>query len=260
MTQTCSTPAKDALTKRDILAYEQLLCSDMAHTHTSESGAVEAVVGCKMTPIPSVHGKISAGALSAYLTDMGSPHHSQPGLVALTQSTEVATVYTPEEIKPLSTWHTRTACSCTWTVRASPTPRLRSAVACVPSPRSRRGYDVLQRRRTDRLHADRFHGLFHVAGGPLVEPAAQNIVLTPICAHDMQTRAIVTSADREITVQLARTGRKNAFLSVDGGKAVRLSSGDRITIRRSEHVTRLLRLTGRSFSRSYKINSGRWEP
>ena len=71
------------------------------------------------------------------------------------------------------------------------------------------------------------------AGGPLVEPAAQNIVLTPICAHDMQTRA--------------RTGRKNAFLSVDGGKAVRLSSGDRITIRRSEHVTRLLRLTGRSF-------------
>ena len=73
----------------------------MAHTHTSESGAVEAVVGCKMTPIPSVHGKISAGALSAYLTDMGSPHHSQPGLVALTQSTEVATVYTPEEIKAI---------------------------------------------------------------------------------------------------------------------------------------------------------------
>lgn len=32
---------------------------------------------------------------------MGSPHHSQPGLVALTQSTEVATVYTPEEIRPL---------------------------------------------------------------------------------------------------------------------------------------------------------------
>ena len=85
------------------------------------------------------------------------------------------------------------------------------------------------------------------AGGPVVEPTAENLIITPICAHDMQTRAIVTSADREITVQLARTGRKNAFLSVDGGKAVRLSSGDRITIRRSEHVTRLLRLTGRSF-------------
>ena len=74
---------------RMIRSWHSILCSDMAHTHTSESGAVEAVVGCKMTPIPSVHGKISAGALSAYLTDMGSPHHSQPGLVALTQSTEV---------------------------------------------------------------------------------------------------------------------------------------------------------------------------
>ena len=86
---------------RMIRSWHSILCSDMAHTHTSESGAVEAVVGCKMTPIPSVHGKISAGALSAYLTDMGSPHHSQPGLVALTQSTEVATVYTPEEIKAI---------------------------------------------------------------------------------------------------------------------------------------------------------------
>ena len=86
---------------RMIRSWHSVLCSDMAHTHTSESGAVEAVVGCKMTPIPSVHGKISAGALSAYLTDMGSPHHSQPGLVALTQSTEVATVYTPEEIRAI---------------------------------------------------------------------------------------------------------------------------------------------------------------
>ena len=75
---------------RMIRSWHSILCSDMAYTHTSESGAVEAVVGCKMTPIPSVHGKISAGALSAYLTDMGSPHHSQPGLVALTQSTEVS--------------------------------------------------------------------------------------------------------------------------------------------------------------------------
>ena len=41
--------------------------------------------------------------------------------------------------------------------------------------------------------------------------------------------------------------KKGDSIVVDGGKAVRLSSGDRITIRRSEHVTRLLRLTGRSF-------------
>ena len=92
------------------------------------------------------------------------------------------------------------------------------------------------------------------AGGAIVDPGMDCLIVTPICPHSLADRsvvlgpdAIVTSADREITVQLARTGRKNAFLSVDGGKAVRLSSGDRITIRRSEHVTRLLRLTGRSF-------------
>ena len=52
---------------RMVRSWHSVLCSDMAHTHTSESGAVEAIVGCKMTPIPSVHGKISAGALSAKL-------------------------------------------------------------------------------------------------------------------------------------------------------------------------------------------------
>lgn len=40
MTQTCSTPAKDALTKRDILAYEQLLCSDMARILQFEAHAL----------------------------------------------------------------------------------------------------------------------------------------------------------------------------------------------------------------------------
>ena len=85
------------------------------------------------------------------------------------------------------------------------------------------------------------------AGGPIVEPTAQNIVITPICAHDMQTKAVITSAERVITVQIGRIGRKNAFLSVDGGRALRLSSGDKITITRSQYTTRLVRLCERSF-------------
>lgn len=57
------------------------------------------------------------------------------------------------------------------------------------------------------------------AGGPGWSSLLHRILCSRrSCAHDMQTRAIVTSADREITVQLARTGRKNAFLSVDGGR------------------------------------------
>ena len=46
------------------------------------------------------------------------------------------------------------------------------------------------------------------AGGPLVEPTARNIIVTPICAHTVQARAFVTSKDREITVRIGKTGRK----------------------------------------------------
>lgn len=85
------------------------------------------------------------------------------------------------------------------------------------------------------------------AGGPIVEPSAQNFIITPICAHDMMTKAMVTSAERKITVEIGRIGRKNAFLSVDGGRAVRLNTGDTITITRSRYVTKLVRLNNRSF-------------
>ena len=85
------------------------------------------------------------------------------------------------------------------------------------------------------------------AGGPIVEPTAQNIIITPICAHDMRARAVVTAPRRVIRVEIGRIGRKNAFLSVDGGKAVRLSAGDTVTITRADCVTRLMHLSNRSF-------------
>ena len=85
------------------------------------------------------------------------------------------------------------------------------------------------------------------AGGPIVEPTAQNIIITPICAHDMRTKTVVTSPNREISVEIGRIGRKNAFLSVDGGRALRLNTGDRITVTRSAHCTKLVRLTERGF-------------
>ncbi len=85
------------------------------------------------------------------------------------------------------------------------------------------------------------------AGGPIVEPTAQNIIITPICAHDLRTKTIVTAAERVITVEIGRIGRKCAFLSVDGGRALRLNTGDRLTITRSDYATRLVHLTERSF-------------
>lgn len=85
------------------------------------------------------------------------------------------------------------------------------------------------------------------AGGPIVEPEASNILITPICAHDVMSRCIVASDKRVITVELVRNARRNAYLSVDGGKAFRLNLGDVVTVRRSNLETKLIRLKDRSF-------------
>ncbi len=85
------------------------------------------------------------------------------------------------------------------------------------------------------------------AGGPIVEPTTENIILTPICAHDMQTKTIVTAPTRKIAVEVGRIGRKNAFLSVDGGRALRLNTGDIVRITRSQFTTRLVHLSERNF-------------
>ncbi len=85
------------------------------------------------------------------------------------------------------------------------------------------------------------------AGGPIVEPEAHSIVVTPICAHDVASRGFVASEKRIITVALTRNARRNAYLSVDGGKALRMNMGDVATIRRSNLTTKLIRLKERSF-------------
>lgn len=85
------------------------------------------------------------------------------------------------------------------------------------------------------------------AGGPIVEPGAENIVITPVCAHTMQSRPVVAAGNRTVDVLIGRIGRKNAFLSVDGGRAFRLSTGDIIRVRRSKYVTKLIRLCDKSF-------------
>ena len=85
------------------------------------------------------------------------------------------------------------------------------------------------------------------AGGPIIEPAAKNFLITPICAHAMQAKSIVVAPKRVIDVYMGKVGRHNAFLSVDGGRALRLGMGDRITVRVSDRVTRLVRLKDTSF-------------
>lgn len=85
------------------------------------------------------------------------------------------------------------------------------------------------------------------AGGPIVEPEARNILITPICAHDVTSRCMVASDKRTVTVELVQNARRNAYLSVDGGKSVRLNMGDVTTIKKSNLETKLVRLKDRSF-------------
>ena len=85
------------------------------------------------------------------------------------------------------------------------------------------------------------------AGGPIVEPEANNIIITPICAHEVGSRCIVASDRRVVTVEMVRNARRNAYVSVDGGRAFRLNLGDVVTVQKSHLETKLVRLKERSF-------------
>jgi len=85
------------------------------------------------------------------------------------------------------------------------------------------------------------------AGGPIVEPTSKSIIITPVCAHQLTARSMVLAPERLVTVQLPRGNRKYLYLSVDGGKAVRLTGGDRVEVCQSTRATRLVRLADRSF-------------
>ena len=85
------------------------------------------------------------------------------------------------------------------------------------------------------------------AGGPIVEPTAENMIVTPICPHALSARSVILGRERVVSLKMGRLTRKTAYLSVDGGKAFRLSRGDTVELRVSKSKTRLVRVTGRSF-------------
>ena len=90
-------------------------------------------------------------------------------------------------------------------------------------------------------------GYSMAAGGPIVEPTAENLIITPICAHAMDAKSFVLSSERVVSVRMGRLTRKTAYLSADGGRAFRLQDGDIAEIRKSDKVTKLVRLSGRTF-------------
>ena len=88
------------------------------------------------------------------------------------------------------------------------------------------------------------------AGGPIVEPGAEMIVLTPICPHQINIRSIVLSARDRIEIVIGATSRESDLLAeadFDGNERVELHTGDRFVIEKSEKTTRLIKLERRSF-------------
>ena len=85
------------------------------------------------------------------------------------------------------------------------------------------------------------------AGGPVVEPVAQTMVVCPICTHNMRFSSYVLSPEHTLTIELERNGRKPVYLFVDESRGFALKADDRISVRRSKHTVRLVRLSERSF-------------
>ena len=88
------------------------------------------------------------------------------------------------------------------------------------------------------------------AGGSIVEPAAKLIVLTPVCPHTLNTRSIILSPEDKIEIEiLPPKGEKPVEVAAyfDGGNGVKLVPGDRLKVNRSEHITRICKLSDVSF-------------
>ncbi|MBQ9979751.1 MAG: NAD(+)/NADH kinase [Oscillospiraceae bacterium] len=88
------------------------------------------------------------------------------------------------------------------------------------------------------------------AGGPIVEPEAENIIVTPICPHNLTARSRVLSGGRHVTVNSSGNPTRTLWVSADGGEAFRLEPEDTLHIRRSENKTCLARIKNQSFFKS----------
>jgi threonine aldolase len=82
--------------------YHAVLCSDYAHIYTDECGAPEKHTGCKLIPLPHQAGKITLDSVRHAYHGIGDQHHVQARVVSITQTTEMGTVYKPEEIQTLA--------------------------------------------------------------------------------------------------------------------------------------------------------------
>lgn len=85
------------------------------------------------------------------------------------------------------------------------------------------------------------------AGGPIVEPDMQLMVVTPICPHILYSRSFVTSADKVVRVDVDEGFCHEAMVTVDGQKGYGIRGTDAIEVRKSAHSVRIIRMNSRNF-------------
>ncbi len=79
-----------------------VICSSLAHIHTDEGGAPERVSGLKLFPVAVEGGKLTPELIATEAFGYGDEHRAQPMVVSITQSSELGTVYTPDEISAIT--------------------------------------------------------------------------------------------------------------------------------------------------------------
>ncbi len=84
--------------------HHAVICADTAHINVDECGAPEKFTGCKLLPVTTTDGKVTIEPIKPFLEHVGFEHHVQPRVISISQSTEMGTVYSPRELKALSTF------------------------------------------------------------------------------------------------------------------------------------------------------------
>jgi threonine aldolase len=82
--------------------HEAVICAASAHINTDECGAAERLLGTKLLQVQAPDGKLSPDLIAPWLEGRGDDHRAQAGVVALTQSTELGTAYTLEELRKVA--------------------------------------------------------------------------------------------------------------------------------------------------------------
>jgi threonine aldolase len=85
-------------------SHQAVICPETAHIHVDECGAPEKFTGCKLLTVPTCDGKLTVDMIRSHMRGIGFEHHVQPRVVSITQSTEMGTVYTLEEIREISSY------------------------------------------------------------------------------------------------------------------------------------------------------------